>query len=130
MVKNSDYPFYVRKIIMKSHIANGQIISDLTTTTEGNALIMRKGRTSLLSAKVMLFALLKVENRGVKHYGIKEQQYYNKLQKDTTVDYTKGLVAEIDVPDIRKLLKKEKKNCEFLMRLGENLVGRFLLWQK
>lgn len=92
---------------MESHIANGQVITDLTTTTEGNALIMRKGRTSLLSAKVMLFALLKVENRNTKRHNIKQSQYYKKLLQDTGVDYSKGLVAEIDVPDVRKLLKKE-----------------------
>jgi hypothetical protein len=69
---------------------------------------MRKGRTSLLSAKVMLFALLKVENRNEVKYSIKEMRYYNQLLKDTTVDYTKGLVAEMDVSDLKKLLKKER----------------------
>jgi hypothetical protein len=93
---------------MEQYTTNGQIITDLTTTTEGNALIMRKGRTSLLSAKVMLFALLKVENRSTRHYGIKDLQYYRRLLSDTTVDYTNGLVAEIDVADLKKLLKKEK----------------------
>ena len=93
---------------MEQYTTNGQVITNLTTTTEGNALIMRKGRTSLLSAKVMLFALLTVENRNGKQYSIKETQYYHKLLSDTTVDYTKGLVAEMDVSDLRKLLKKEK----------------------
>jgi hypothetical protein len=93
---------------MEQYTTNGQIITNLTTTTEGNALIMRKGRTSLLSAKVMLFALLKVENRNDKQYNIKERQYYQKLLLDTTVDYGKGLVAEMDVTDLRKLLKKER----------------------
>ena len=91
---------------MEQYTTNGQVITNLTTTTEGNALIMRKGRTSLLSAKVMLFALLKVENRNDKQYNIKESQYYHRLLLDTTVDYRKGLVAEIDVSDLKKLLKK------------------------
>ena len=93
---------------MEQYTVNGQVITNLTTTTEGNALIMRKGRTSLLSAKVMLFALLNVENRSEKQYSIKERQYYSKLLSDSTVDYTKGLVAEIEVSDLRKILKKEK----------------------
>ena len=93
---------------MEQYVTNGQVITNLTTTTEGNALIMRKGRTSLLSAKVMLFALLKVENRNEMQYGAKETRYYTQLMKDTTVDYTKGLVAEMDVSDLKKLLKKER----------------------
>lgn len=92
---------------MEQYVVKGQVITNLTTATESNALIMRKGRTSLLSAKVMLFALLKVENRNEKQYTIKEAQYYRKLMADTTVDYTKGLVAEMEVADLRKLLKKE-----------------------
>lgn len=92
---------------MEQYTVNGQIITSLTTTTEGNALIMRKGRTSLLSAKIMLFALLNVENRSARQYTLKERQYYSKLLIDSTVDYTKGLVAEMDVADLRKILKKE-----------------------
>jgi plasmid replication initiation protein len=69
---------------------------------------MRKGRTTLLSAKVMLFALLNVENRNEKQYSIKDAQYYKKLSLDSGVDYSKGIVSEIAVADLRKLLKKEK----------------------
>ena len=92
---------------MEQYIAKGQEITSLTTAKEGNALIMRKGRTSLLSAKVMLFALLKIENRDDKIYTLKERQYYRDLKFSTSVDYSKGLVAEIEVADLRRLLKKE-----------------------
>lgn len=93
---------------MESYVVNGQIVTNLTTVSEGNSLIMRKGRTTLLSAKVMLFALLNVENRNDKNYTLKEVQYYDQLKKDTGVDYSKGIVSEIKVSDLRKLLKKEK----------------------
>lgn len=96
----------------------GQTITDLTTIKEGNGLIMRKGRTSLLAAKVMLFALLKIENRSTEQYSLKELQYYNQLMMDTKVDYTKGLVAEIDVSDLRKALKK-KSSGSFYSSLRE-----------
>lgn len=89
-------------------IANGQVITELTTTTEGNALIMRKGRTSLFSAKIMLFALLKVQNRNEMTFDIKEMTYYQQLMKESKVNYSKGLVAEMDVSDLKKLLKKER----------------------
>lgn len=92
---------------MEEYEINGQIITNLTTATEGNALIMRKGRTSLLSAKVMLFALLRVENRTPSSANWQSLPYYRKLLADTMVDYTKGLVAEIDVSDLRRLLQKE-----------------------
>ena len=92
---------------MNINMSNGQVITSLTTTNESNSLIMRKGRTTLLSAKVMLFALLKVENRNQSSFSLKENQYYDKLLKTTGVDYRKGLVAEMDVSDLKKLLKKE-----------------------
>lgn len=92
---------------MEQYILNGQVITDLTTATEGNALIMRKGKTSLLAAKVMLFALLNVENRNSGQYNIEDLQYYSKLSQDTGVDYSKGIVSEIAISDLKKLLKKE-----------------------
>jgi hypothetical protein len=95
------------QVNMEQYIINGQVITNLTTTTESNALIMRKGRTSLLSAKVMLFALLKVENRNIRQYSIEETRYYEKLKKNSNVDYTRGIVSEIDVADLKKILKRE-----------------------
>lgn len=92
---------------MEQYVVNGQVITSLTTTKESNALIMRKGRTSLLSAKVMLFALLRVENRNMKQYTIDELRYYENLRQNSNVDYSKGTVCEIDVADLRRLLKKE-----------------------
>ena len=92
---------------MQSYTLDGQAITNLTTIAEGNALIMRKGRASLLSSKVMLFALLKLEDRTNKAFNLKDTQYYSKLHTETTVDYCKGLVAEMDVADLRKLLNKE-----------------------
>lgn len=95
---------------MKSCVSKGkgQVITELTTTTEGNALIMRKGRTSLFSAKVMLFALLNVENRNEMKFSIKDTNYYKQLLKESKVDYSRGLVAEMDVSDLKKLLHKER----------------------
>ena len=92
---------------MHSYSTEKSIITNLTTISEGNALIMRKGRTSLLSSKVMLFALLKLEDRRLRRYDFKELQYYQQLKLSSTVDYSKGLVAEMDVADLKKLLNKE-----------------------
>ena len=101
--------WYVKfeEVTMKQHMTNRQEITSLTTAKEGNALIMRKGRTSLLAAKIMLFALLKIENRNEINYDLKDRQYYRNLKLDTTVDYSRGLVAEMDVIELRKLLNKE-----------------------
>ena len=84
-----------------------QYITGLTTAKEGNALIKRKGRTSLLSAKVMLFSLLNVENRNEISYDLKSAKYYRQLAVETGIDYSKGIVAEMDVSDLKNLLNKK-----------------------
>lgn len=91
---------------MESYIINGCEITDATTTREGNALILRKGRTTLLSSKIMLIALLNVENRINYQPDTRKAHYYNKLQNDTGVDYCNGLVSEINVSDLRHLLNR------------------------
>ena len=99
-------------------LINGQTITEMTTIKESNGFIMRKGRTSLLATKIMLFALLKIENRTPSQFDFKETQYYNKLLEDTRVNYMQGLVAEIDIADLRKILKK-KSSGSFYASLRE-----------
>jgi hypothetical protein len=65
---------------METYVINGHEITDLTTTREGNSLILRKGKTSLLSAKIMLVALLNVENRINYKPDTRRVHYYEKLQ--------------------------------------------------
>lgn len=93
---------------MESYIINGQNITSASTVAEGNQLIMRKGRATLLSAKVMLFALLNVEDRVNKQYAPKELQFYKQLAKSTGVDYSKGIVSEIAIGELRRVLQKER----------------------
>ena len=93
---------------MESYVINGQTVTSSTVVAEGNSLILRKGRGTLLSAKLMLFALLNMEYRTNKIYSQRELQYYKKLLDDTGVDYSKGIVSEISVSDLRRVLKKEK----------------------
>ena len=93
---------------MESYVINGQTVTRETVVAEGNSLILRKGRGTLLSAKLMLFALLNMEYRTNKIYSQRELQYYKKLLDDTGVDYSKGIVSEISVSDLRRVLKKEK----------------------
>jgi len=99
---------------MENKTLNGQLITDTTMTTESNSLVMRKGRSTLLASKVLLIALLNIENRDNKKYTLQERAYYKQLERDTNVDYSKGIVSEINTSDLKKLLNK-KNSGSFIL---------------
>jgi len=103
---------------MENKTLNGQLITDTTMTTESNSLVMRKGRSTLLASKVLLIALLNIENRDNKKYTLQERAYYKQLERDTNVDYSKGIVSEINTSDLKKLLNK-KNSGSFYKALRE-----------
>ena len=93
---------------MKQNIVTSDgVITNLTMAKESNSLIMRKGRSSLLASKVMLLALLKIEDRDNISYSLQEKQYYAQLEKETHVDYSKGIVSEIHMKDLKKIFNKK-----------------------
>lgn len=92
---------------MESYSLADNKIMDTTIARESNSMIMRKGRSTLLASKVMLYALLRVENRSEKYIDIKESQYYNAIKNSTGVDYSSGLVAEMTVSELVNLLGKK-----------------------
>ena len=85
---------------------------------ESNALILRKGRCSLLSSKVMLLSLLKLEDRNPSLYSTQKRDYYKRIEAETGVDYSKGLVAEMTATELREMLF-QKKSGYFYAALRE-----------
>lgn len=88
---------------------NGKYMSDNDKKTvcqvinvrKSNSLIESIGKTSLLSHKVFITSLLKIENRtGVIEKEKKE--YYKRLQQISGTDFSQGLVAEISNVELRK----------------------------
>lgn len=71
---------------------------------KSNTLIQSIGKTSLLSNKVFLTALLKVEKRN----GCKPElkSYYQRIENKVGVDFTKGLVSEFSNADMRNFMNK------------------------
>lgn len=69
---------------------------------KSNNLIQSLGKTTLLSNKVLLTSLLKIEERnGVPD---SEKEYYNRLEKASGTDFTHGLVAEFKNSDLRNVM--------------------------
>lgn len=69
---------------------------------KSNNLIQSLGKTTLLSNKVLLTSLLKIEERnGVPD---SEKEYYRRLEKASGTDFTQGLVAEFKNSDLRNVM--------------------------
>ncbi|MBQ9862609.1 MAG: replication initiation protein [Lachnospiraceae bacterium] len=89
----------------------------LISVKKSNNLIQSIGKTTLLSNKVFLTSLLKIENRS----GVpaKEVEYYRTLEKASGTDFTHGLVAEFSNSDMRRLMDSKSgsyyKQVEELM---------------
>lgn len=89
----------------------------LVSVKKSNNLIQSIGKTTLLSNKVFLTSLLKIENRS----GVpaKEMDYYKGLEKASGTDFTHGLVAEFSNSDMRRLMDSKSgsyyKQVEELM---------------
>lgn len=82
---------------------------------KSNTLIQAIGKTSLLSNKVFLTALLKVEKRDGCSTELKS--YYKKLENLTGADFSKGLVAEFSNSDMRSFMKKSGSYYEEVKKL-------------
>lgn len=78
--------------------------NELVTVRKSNYLIESIGNATLLSQKVLLTSLLRLEDRKG-DYSEEEKKYYQFLQNKTGTDYTHGIVAEI-------------KNCELRENMG------------
>ena len=78
---------------------------ELIQVKKSNSLITSLGRTTLLGSKVLLAAIVKVQDRDGHVISKKETEYYSALKSRTKVDYTKGLVAEFTDSQLRKILK-------------------------
>ncbi len=89
----------------------------LISVKKSNTLIQSIGKTTLLSNKVFLTSLLRIENRS----GVpaKEAEYYKQLEKASGTDFTHGLVAEFSNSDMRRLMDSKSgsyyKQVEELM---------------
>lgn len=75
--------------------------NELVTVKKSNYLIESIGNATLLSQKVLLTSLLKLEDRKG-DYSDEEKKYYEYLDSKTGVDYTHGIVAEIRNCDLRE----------------------------
>ncbi len=71
---------------------------------KSNTIIQSIGKTSLLSNKIFLTALLKIERR--EGCSVELKAYYKKIENLTGADFSKGLVAEFSNADMRQFLKK------------------------
>lgn len=69
---------------------------------KANSLIDSIGKISLMSEKVMLAALLNVQERNGAPES--EAKYYQTLLNDTGVDYSIGLVAELTNSELRRMM--------------------------
>lgn len=92
----------------------------LVIVKKSNSLIQSIGKTTLLSNKVFLTALLHIEDR----HGVSkaEQAYYDNLKAQTNIDFTDGLIAEFHNSDLTKILGK--KGGSFYESLNELMNPR------
>lgn len=75
---------------------------EVINVKQSNNLIQSLGKTTLLSNKVFLTALQKIENReGVSP---KLRDYYKKLEAVSGADFTQGLIAEFSNAELRKIM--------------------------
>ena len=81
--------------------------TEMLSINESNRFIARKGGSSLMGTKIMLYSLLKIEDRNVNPVPIEQMERYIRLANETKVDYTKGLVAEMSAPELRRVLNKK-----------------------
>lgn len=87
---------------------------------KSNSLIQSLGKTSLLSNKVFLTALLHIEERNGVTKG--EKEYYDNLKAQTGIDFSNGLIAEFHNSDLTKILGK--KGGSFYKSLGDLMNPR------
>ena len=79
-----------------------KVLQQVINVKKSNNLIQSLGKTTLLSNKVFLTSLLKIEERtGVPEA---EKEYYRKLEKASGTDFSKGLVAEFRNSDLRNIM--------------------------
>ncbi len=70
---------------------------------KSNKFIQALGSPSLLSEKILLMSLLKVEERTGENLSEKDRQRYDRISIATGTDFSKGLVAEISNQELRYL---------------------------
>ena len=81
---------------------NKKVLQPVINVKKSNNLIQSLGKTTLLSNKVFLTSLLKIEERnGVPEA---EREYYKRLETASGTDFTKGLVAEFRNSDLRNIM--------------------------
>lgn len=95
----------------------GESKKELITVKKSNNLIQSIGKTTLLSNKIFLTSLRKIENRsGV---ASKEMAYYKKIEKVSGTDFSHGLVAEFTNAELRRMMDSKSgsyyKQVEELM---------------
>ena len=79
-----------------------KVLQQVINVKKSNNLIQSLGKTTLLSNKVFLTSLLKIEERtGVPEA---EKEYYRKLEKASGTDFSTGLVAEFRNSDLRNIM--------------------------
>lgn len=85
---------------------------------KSNTLIQSIGKTSLLSNKIFLTALLKVEKRD----GCKAElkPYYQRIENKVGVDFTRGLVSEFSNSDMRNFMSKSGSYYKAVEELMDN----------
>jgi len=93
-----------RKVMIKRSKVMGKREKpfQLINVKKSNTLIQSIGKTTLLSSKVFLTALYKIENRA----GVREEikPYYERLEKVSGTDFTKGLVSEFTNVELRAIM--------------------------
>ena len=91
--------------------------SQIINVKKSNSLIESIGKTTLLSNKVFLTALLKIENRN----GVPEAEraYYKRIEDISGTDYTHGMVAEFRNSDLRSIMKS--KSGSYYSQIAELL---------
>lgn len=72
---------------------------------KSNALIHRVGKTSLMSEKILIYALKTVkEQRPETLEGTQTMEYFRRVKERTNFDFSRGLVSEISNTELRKAI--------------------------
>ena len=82
---------------------NNNYNHQLEVVKKSNRLIQALGNPSLLSEKVLLLSLVKVEDRDENPVAINEKERYGRILSATGTDFSKGLVAEMSNTELRRL---------------------------
>ena len=65
------------------------------------------GNPSLLSLKVFLMGLIKLEDRDIESTGLLDKTMYKRIEQQTGTDYSKGLVAQIRNDELRRIMNNK-----------------------